>query len=149
MDLPPAHFFKDEMQNRRLIVNGLIIIIRQSSCKFVTWTNQQFLFLHSLIVMLNCFSTPRTVWWLDGSRLQRYVQFGAKHDQMRQNNHIVYKGKQLFIFMKLNPSIYGANKLTKKLEASLILYLKPLTVAHGLDMIWNQYIVHYFSIWLL
>ena len=23
MDLPPAHFVKDEMQNRRLIVNGL------------------------------------------------------------------------------------------------------------------------------
>ena len=23
MDLPPAHFSKDEMQNRRLIVNGL------------------------------------------------------------------------------------------------------------------------------
>ena len=94
---------------------------------------------------LNCFSTPRTVWWLDSSRLQKYVQFGAKHDQMRQNNHIVYKGKQLFIFMKLNPSIYGANKLTK----TLILYLKPLTVAHGLDMICNQYIVHYFSIGLL
>ena len=27
MDLPSAHFVKDEMQNRRLIVNGLIDIL--------------------------------------------------------------------------------------------------------------------------
>ena len=27
MDLPPAHFVKDERQNRRLIVNGLICLI--------------------------------------------------------------------------------------------------------------------------
>mgnify|MGYP001801066664 CR=1 FL=1 len=67
--------------------------------------------------MLDCFSTPRTFWWLDSSGLQKYVQFGAKHDQMRQNNHVVRKGKQFYIFMKFNPNIYGANKLTKKLEA--------------------------------
>ena len=29
MDLPPAHFVKDEMQNRRLIVNGLNEIEKQ------------------------------------------------------------------------------------------------------------------------
>ena len=27
MDLPPAHFVKDEMQNRRLIVNGLTLYV--------------------------------------------------------------------------------------------------------------------------
>ena len=28
MDLPPAHFVKDEMQNRKLIVNGLTLKIK-------------------------------------------------------------------------------------------------------------------------
>ena len=38
MDLPPAHFVRDEMQNRRLIVNGLNLTqyIGVSTCNMMT-----------------------------------------------------------------------------------------------------------------